>query len=179
MILAYINPGIALMVGALWLGVWLGWTAWTTRWKAAPQAAAWRQARMLMTAGLVLLAIHAFIALDNFHNWSHEMARIAMELRTAEFLPWSTGAVIYLTYAYLALWTMEAAWSWLAFSSWQSRPKWLDVCLQAFLQVYGLGLILFLGGLAAHYVPPPIPGMLVALAVAVATWLWRRAQKRD
>lgn len=178
MMLAYINPGIGLMIGALWAGVWLGWAAWATRWQAAPQAAAWRQARRLMTAGFVLLVMHTFMALDNFHNWSHEMARIAMELRTAEFLPQPFGAVIYGTYLFLALWAVEVAWSWLAFASWQCRPRWWDVCLQGFLQVFGLVLILFLGGVAAHYVPPPLPGALVAAVVAVATWFWRRAKSR-
>ncbi|WCJ61168.1 hypothetical protein NXS98_08605 [Fontisphaera persica] len=171
------NPGTGLMVGSLWVGVWLGWAAWATRWKAAPGAGVWKTARAFVTSGLLALAIHVVIVFDNFHHWSHEMARIAMELRTAEFLPRQTGGAIYLTYVFLALWVMEAGWSWLAFEAWQRRPRWLDGLVQAYLHLYGVVLILLLGGTAAHYIPPVIPGIFGVGVVAVLTWLWRRGRQ--
>lgn len=175
MVFAVINVGVGLMVGALWLAVWLGWTAWATRWPAASQAPAWRKARRFLTGGLVALAIHAFIAFDNFHNWSHEMAWIAMELRTAEFLPVQSGAAVYLTYLYLALWVAEVLWSWVAFTGWQRRPRWLDWGIQGYLHLYGAVLILILGGVGAHHLPPLGVGLVVVGVVAAVTWWWRRS----
>ncbi|MCX8155188.1 MAG: hypothetical protein N3J91_01845 [Verrucomicrobiae bacterium] len=177
MLLAVINVGVSLMVGALWLAVWLGWAGWATRRAAPPRGSEWRRARGFFTGGCVALAIHAFIAFDNFHNWSHEMAKVAMELRTAEYLPWQTGAAIYLTYLYLALWAVETLWSWAAFEAWQQRPRWLDWSIQAYLHLYGVVLILLLGGAAAHHLPPLLPGMLAVGVVAFLTWIWRRASR--
>lgn len=177
MLLAVINVGVSLMVGTLWLGVWLGWVSWATRWAAPPQSAAWRQARAFLTGGMVAMAIHAFIAFDNFHNWSHEMARIAMELRTGEFLPLQTGVAIYFTYLFLVIWLAETLWSWLAFAAWQKRPRWVDGAVQACLHLYGVLLILVLGGVGAHHLPPLLPGAFTVAVVAVLTWLWRRARR--
>lgn len=178
MMLAVINIGPLLMVGSLWLGVWLGWTSLASRWQVGANDKAWKSARRFLTGGLAALAAHTLITFDNYHNWSHEMARVAMELRVAEYLPIKSGAVIYVTYLYLALWAIEVVWSWAAFDLWQRRGRWLDGAIQFYLQLYGLVLVLWVGGVGAHYVPPWLPGLLTILAAGGVTWFWRQRMAR-
>jgi hypothetical protein len=78
-------------------------------------------ARILWTAGVVLLGAHTLAAFHFVHGWSHQAAADETARQTAELigLRWSGG--VFVNYAFLAMWAADAGWWWAAPASYRNR----------------------------------------------------------
>jgi len=78
------------------------------------------------------------------------------------------GVGLFVNYFFLALWTLEAAWWWLAPSRYRARNRRLDWGVRAFF------LFMFLNG-AVVFAPCPLRALgAVAVLLVAASW-YRRA----
>ena len=126
-------------------------------------------ARMLWTAGVVLLGAHTLAAFHFLHGWSHQAAAAETERQTAELtgLRWSGG--LFVNYAFLAVWAADAAWWWTAPASYRRRPPAIQTAVFVFFVfMFVNGAIVFAGGAMR---------VLGAAAVTVALWSWYRSRR--
>jgi hypothetical protein len=86
-----------------------------------------RLRRYLYSGGWLVLLVHIALAFHFYHHWSHDDAW----QRTQEQSGYGNG--IYANYALIVVWGLDVLWSWLASMKYQSRPRWIGVCIQGFL----------------------------------------------
>ncbi|MFO0970496.1 MAG: hypothetical protein U0793_33545 [Gemmataceae bacterium] len=153
---------MTVMYGAAWVAL--------TAWAAANVLRACRHlpaARLAWTCGALALAGHVLLAFHVVHGWDHDAAFRAVALQTYAKTGLDWGGGLYVNYAFLALWLVDAAWWWLARRAYESRPLWLDACVHfVFLFVFVNATIVF-GTARAGLMGAPI------CAVGTVAWLLR------
>jgi hypothetical protein len=92
-----------------------------------------RFGRLAWTAGCVFAWAHLAAAFHGMHGWSHAHAAEATSRRTAELMGWSFGGEIYFNYAFVAVWTGDVAWRWLARQSYAERAAMISLTVHGFL----------------------------------------------
>jgi hypothetical protein len=145
--------------------IWLSVLAWAAS-EVLRRAPADRRdgARLLFTAGAVLLVVHAILAFQLTHGWSHGAALAETARRTELMTGVASGAGLYLNYAFIAVWGIEAAWWWMAPAGYRHRARVIDRSMFAFfLFMIVNGAVVFAAG-----------RMRVAGAAAVAAALIAR-----
>src|SRR5437773_6463974 len=152
-------PELALR-GTIWLSL-LTWMAgeWQRSLPRDPAA----RGRWAWTLGALAAAIHSALAFHLRHGWSHVAASAETERQTAEATGLAWGGGILFNYAFLAVWTADTVWWWLAPDSYHRRPRPLDRVVRGFLWFMFLnGAVIFAHGWSRWL------GAAGALAVAAA-----------
>ena len=80
-------------------------------------------ARVVWTIAVISLIAHFIFAFQFYHAWSHDSAYRDTARQTEEITGLNWGGGLYINYAFLAIWTADVAWWWLAgLSSYRARP---------------------------------------------------------
>ena len=87
--------------------------------------------RVLWAAGCLVFAVHVACAFHFFHGWSHADAYRQTARQTEDLTGIPSGFGLYLNYAFLLAWVVDAVWSWRP-ASYERRPGWIGVTLHAF-----------------------------------------------
>lgn len=115
-----------------------------------------RAARLLWTAGLVVLIDHVGTAFAVFHHYSHDAAFRHTAERTAEVVGWEWGVGLYFNYLFLLVWIVDVIWWWCAAESYERRPRPIAWFVHGFLAfmafnatvVFGHGVVQIAGAVA-------------------------------
>ena len=107
-----------------------------------------REVVAIWGAGAILAAIHTVSALGAFHGWSHWDAVEATANKTEALLGIRIGAGVYVNYAFVVAWLMDAAWRLATcFSGISPSPKWWNRTIDLFLIFIAInGAIVFANG---------------------------------
>jgi len=103
--------------------------------------------RWAWTLGCLAFLIHVATAFDRVHGWSNSAAVQHVE-EVSGF-----GRGLYISYAFTALWVVDAAWWWIDARGYDARPAWLDGGIHGFIAflmfsgtvVYEVGFIRWAG----------------------------------
>jgi hypothetical protein len=116
-------------------------------WLRLLRPAAWRVSRGVWTVGALSLVVHAAAAFHYRYGWSHTYAIEATAADTAAVTGFEWGGGLYINYAFVALWTADAAWWWLGAASYAARRRALSVTVSAiFLFMFLNGVVVFADG---------------------------------
>jgi hypothetical protein len=132
------------------------------RWRAPARFTA---ARVLWSAGALLITVHAIAVFHFIHGWSHNaaLAHTARQTALLAGLDWSWG--LYVNYAFIALWLADCAWTWWDPSGYRRRSTAArDVLLVIFLFMFVNGAVVF-----APW-PARALGTLAVIAVVWSRW---------
>lgn len=149
---------------------WLSLSAWAAS-ECAVSAGRERLARGAWSAGALALLAHTLLAFHLRHAWSHAAAlrHTALQTESVTGLDWSGG--LYVNYAFVALWIVDAAVWWTAPLRHRGRsPLRRRLIRGAFLFMFANGAIVFARG--------PVRA-LGALAICLVLWSWYRAPGAD
>jgi hypothetical protein len=155
----------ALLRGTAWLSL-LAWAA-----SEGARSRARGNGRAAFTLGWLALVAHTALAFELRHGWSHAEALRDTARQTEVLLGRSFGAGLYVNYFLLALWTLEAAWWWLAPARYRDRDRRLDWSVRAFY------LFMFLNGAVVFAHGPQ--RLLGAAAVMLVAWSWYRRARAE
>lgn len=149
---------------------WISLVAWAASESARPRASNRRadRSRAAFTLGWLALVVHSALAFELRHGWSHAAALRDTARQTEALLGRSFGAGLFVNYFFLALWTLEAAWWWLAAQRYRGRDSRLDWSVRAFF------LFMFLNG-AVVFAHGPLRALGAAAVLLVAGSWYRRA----
>jgi hypothetical protein len=146
---------------------WASLVAWAaSEWTRARAPRASRSGRAAFTIGGLSLVAHAALAFELRHGWSHAAALGDTARQTEALFGWAFGGGLFVNYFFLALWTFEAGWWWLAPASYGGRRRRFDQGVRAFF------LFMFLNG-AVVFAHGPLR-LLGAAAVLLVAWSWYR-----
>jgi hypothetical protein len=137
------NPvrlSLAWYFAALWLLISL-----RGRWPDRPRLVA--AARWCWTWAWLAFVVHVALAFQIVHQWSN--ARAIKHTREVS----GVGEGIYVSYLFIAIWTVDVAALWLMPTRYVHRPRWVDAALHCFMLfiafnatvVYETGLIRWAG----------------------------------
>ena len=156
---------------AVRLTIWSSVLAWVVaEWRRTSSGASATRGRRAWTVGALAAVVHAALAFQVHHAWSHAAAVADTARRTAAVTGLAWGGGVYLNYAFLAAWSADVFWWWLDAGSFRRRPRGLDAALRAFLWfMFVNGTFVFVCG------PLRWVGAGAALAVAFA---WYRGRGR-
>ena len=88
--------------------------------------------RRCWTAGCVVFAVHVACAFHFVHDWSHADAYRQTARQTADLTGVASGFGLYLNYAFLLAWLIDAAWLWRVAGHPRRSQAWPRVLLHAF-----------------------------------------------
>lgn len=108
-------------------------------------------------AGAALAIVHVLIALGFTYGWNHERAVEATARQAAEVYGFAWRGSIYVSYAFLLLWAIDA---------WRSQALTRTWIVRAFFLI-----ILFNGAVVFARPLARVAGVIVATALV---WAWRR-----
>jgi hypothetical protein len=147
---------------------YVGALALRLRW---PDRQGQRLARLTWTLGCFAYLVHVACAFHFFHAWSHAAAYEATARDTARLFAWDWGGGLYFNYAFTLLWIGDVVWLWFGMESYQKRPYWVEIGVQAFLAFMAFnGAIVFAAGLTR--------GIGIGACVFLAILWWRRRRGR-
>ncbi|HEY7498746.1 MAG TPA: hypothetical protein VH740_09545 [Vicinamibacterales bacterium] len=114
---------------ALVFGAIAAWAA--AEWLRARGPDSFRAARLCWSAGALLLAAHTAAAMHAFYAWDHAAALESTARQTAAVtgLHWSGG--LYVNYAFVVLWLVDAGLWWLAPLAYRQRSRAIENVLFA------------------------------------------------
>ena len=146
---------------------WASLVAWAvSEWTRARAPRASQSGRAAFTIVGLSLVAHSALAFELRHGWSHAAALRDTARQTEALVGRSFGVGLFVNYFFLALWTLEAAWWWLAAARYRFRDRRLDWSVRAFF------LFMFVNG-AVVFARGPLRG-LGAAAVLLVAWSWYR-----
>jgi hypothetical protein len=154
----------------LYGSIWLSLAAWTGAecLRLARPRGAGGAARDLWVLGAALAWLHVGLAFHFRHGWSHASAFAETARQTEELIGWKVGAGVFVNYAFLAVWGIDALWWGLRPLRFAERPPLLDAAVRSFLVfMFVNGAIVFGHG------PIRVLGILSVLALAVACYVGR------
>lgn len=125
----------------------------------------WREARMAWTCGASLMTVHSAAAFMLLYGGSHDAALAATARQTAALTGVASGAGLYVNYAFLALWTADAAWWWIAPAAYAARRRVIDASISGvFLFMFLNGAVIFADGWMRVLGATAVTAVLVAWA---------------
>jgi hypothetical protein len=152
------------------MGLWF--TLWTVRVSMVLYAASlalrrrFDVARVLWTAGCLLLWVHVGLALHYVHHWDHAHVVSETARQTFEATGWLSGAGVYFNYATMLVWAGDAAYWWLAgHGRYFARGRWVALSVHLFLLFMAFNATVVFARGATRWVAA---GVCVVLVVAVA-----------
>lgn len=95
------------------------------RWESA--------ARWAWTAGCLCLIVHAALAFNYYHSWSHSAAYVETARQTAEVFRIYWGGGLFINYMLILAWLADVVWWWARPESHRNRPRIIDRIWQGFL----------------------------------------------
>jgi len=163
-------PDLALR-GTIWLSL-LAWVVGECQrsLKRDPRG----RGRWAWAIGALAALTHAALAFHLRHRWSQAAAYAdtARQTGAATGLAWGGG--LFFNYAFLAVWTADALWWWVAPDSFHARSRLLDRAVRGFLWFMFLnGAVVFAQG-GMRWL-----GAAAVLAVAVAWYRGAGAGKSN
>ena len=90
-------------------------------------------ARMAWTVGCASLLVHVACAFHYYHDWSQVAAYRETARQTAEVTGLDWGGGLFINYALMIGWVVDAAWWWWGLDAYRNRPRWLVAAWQGFL----------------------------------------------
>lgn len=90
-------------------------------------------ARMAWTAGCASLLVHVACAFHYYHDWSQAAAYRETARQTAEVTGMNWGGGLFINYALMIGWVVDAVWWWRGLDVYRNRPRWLVAAWQGFL----------------------------------------------
>lgn len=127
--------------------------------------------RWLWAAGAFLAIVHATTAFVTFYGSSHDIARVETMRQTAALTGLAFSGGIYINYAFLAVWAVDAVWWLAAPSSYLGRPQALSFAVRAFIFfIIVNGAVIFADGWAR------VIGVVSVMLVLVS-WFLRRSSR--
>jgi hypothetical protein len=121
--------------------------------------------RVLWSVALGLALLHSAVAFIVFYGGSHAIARDATMRQTAALTGVSFPGGIYVNYVFLAVWSADAAWWWLAPRAYEHRARWISAITHGFIFFIMLnGAVIFADGWAR------VIGVVAIAAVVVGAW---------
>lgn len=159
---------------AVRITIWLSALAWVAaEWQRTRPAAVPTSGRAAWTLGALAALAHAAMAFDAHHGWSHAAALADTARQTAVVTGLNWGRGLYVNYAFLAVWSMDALWWSLGPGSFRRRPVTLAAAVRAFVW------FMFVNG-AFIFVTGPMRWVGAAAALAVlAAWYRGRGRKAE
>ena len=130
-------------------------TIWTAL--ALLAAAALTGNRRAYGAGAILAIIHVLIALGSTYGWDHDLAVQETARQAAEVYGFAWRGSIYVSYAFLVVWAIDAWRGPLITRSWLVRAFFLLIIVN--------GAVVFASPIGR------VPGVAVVVALI---WAWRR-----
>lgn len=107
------------------------------------------RSRHAWLAGALLAMIHAVAAFGVFYQWNHTTAERLTALQAAQLTGVSVSGGIYVNYAFLAIWLIDAVWWSARPISYERRPRALSLAIRLFLfAIVVSGAIVFADGMA-------------------------------
>ena len=147
----------------------LATVAWATGEVLMRTAADSRTARAAWTVGLLLIQVHVLIAFQQIYGWDHEAAIAATVVQSEARFGLGWRGAIYINYAFLAIWTADVLWWWVAPVSRAARAGWLEMTRFAiFAFMFVNGAVIFASGIGRAV------GVCAVSAVLIAALLPRR-----
>ena len=93
-----------------------------------------RSARLVWTVGCVALGIHFIFAYQFYHQWSQTAAYEETARQTKDVVGVYWGGGVYINFALLAFWLIDAGWWWLHGSAaYRTRSRTLIALWHGFL----------------------------------------------
>ena len=120
-----------------------------------------RWARIAYAAGAALAIVHALIALGSTYAWNHERAVSETARQAAEVYGVAWRGSIYVSYAFLLVWALDA---------WRSQRLTRNWTVRAFFLI-----IIINAAIVFATAPGRMAGVLVVLALVWAWWPRRAA----
>jgi len=157
-------PDLALR-GTIWLSL-LAWVVGEGQRSLGPEPA--RRGRGAWTSGALAAVLHSVLAFHLRYDWSHGAAYADTARQTAAVTGLSWGGGILVNYAFLAAWTTDALWWWMAPVSFRQRARLLDRAVRGFVW------FMFLNG-AVVFARGWMRALGAAAVLAVAAAWYRRA----
>src|SRR5687767_2113131 len=106
-----------------------------------------RAARAIWTLGIALAALHVVLAFHLVYLWNHDAAVAATTRQMIDRFGWSWRGAIYINYLFLAVWTADVCWWWVAPRSRAARAPWLETARRiGFVIMFFNGAVLFATG---------------------------------
>jgi hypothetical protein len=90
--------------------------------------------------GCVLLWLHVAVAFHLGHGWSHAAAWEHTQAAGG------FGFGVYVNYAVMLVWLADAAWLWVAFDWYFTRPRWLHWAVHGFIAFVVFNAAVVFGG---------------------------------
>jgi hypothetical protein len=129
-------------------------------------------ARLAWTAGCLGLLAHTASAFHFHHGWSHGAAYLDTARQTGDVFGLYWGGGLFINYALLACWCLDAAWWWArGLDSYRRRPWPLTAAWHGFLL-----FIVFNATVVFKAGPARWAGLFVCGGVCLAWWLARRGR---
>jgi hypothetical protein len=132
--------------------------------KASARAAA----KWAWIFGAGLCGVHILLAFHFYHHWSQSAAIAETARQTQAMTGINWGGGVYLNYLFAAVWLTDAAWWLFADSSFEHRPRWLGVAVQAWLAFIVFNSTVVFGSAAARWFG------IAGFATLGIAWLWRQ-----
>lgn len=136
---------LALVRGTM-IAATVAWAAGEVLMRRSPSAD--RLARSIWTAGIVLALVHVALAFQLVYAWNHDAAVAATVQQAADRFGRGWRGGIYVNYVFLAIWSADACWWWLAPATRRSRPAALETARFAlFAFMFINGAVIFASGI--------------------------------
>lgn len=130
-------------------------------------------ARLAWTAGCAGMLAHTACAFHFYHGWSHDAAYLDTARQTDEVFGLDWGGGLFINYALVAGWALDAAWWWVrGLDSYRRRPLPLTAAWHGFLLfIFFNATVVFKTG-AARWA-----GLLLCAGLCLVWWLAGRGRQ--
>jgi hypothetical protein len=123
------QSGTGEVVVAILATAYVALSCWAVaNWGRALQS--WHLARLAWSLGALANLGHVLLAFHLFHEWNNAKAQAAIARQTYEQVGWEWNGGIFVNYAFCALWSIDAAFWWIAPNWYLSRSSWLNDAVQ-------------------------------------------------
>jgi hypothetical protein len=107
------------------------------------------RSRRAWLAGALLALTHSIAAFGVFYQWSHATAERLTALQAAQLTGLNVSGGIYVNYAFVAIWLIDAIWWSARPAGYERRPRALSLAIRLFLfAIVVSGAIVFADGMA-------------------------------
>jgi hypothetical protein len=121
------------------------------------------RARTLWTLAFALTVAHVLLAFQFVYGWDHAAAVASTVRQAADQFGVGWTGIIYINYAFLALWLGDVWWCWASPASYAARARRLEAGRAAiFLFMFVNGAVIFAAGVGR------LVGVVAVTSVAIA-----------
>jgi len=158
------DTGEVLTRGTVWMALSLFVAGQLARPRQSSSPLRLQVARALNTLGCITFIAHVACAFHFYHHWSHASAYAETARQTAEYFGSNWGGGLYFNYAFLVLWIVQSAASWISPKSLQPSNPWLTWFVRGFVL-----MMIFNGAVVFAHGPVRWFGLLLCVLL-LASW---------